>query len=94
MAQLKDGEMKPNRIDQHVGAQRARWRERRALEQKNLAERTGISRSIICRYESGESRAYGITLWRISKALDIPISYFFNGLPVEADTVQDNEVKE
>jgi transcriptional regulator with XRE-family HTH domain len=84
--------MRLNPIDEYVGAQITRWRVHRGLEQKDLADRAGINSSIICRYESGESRAYAITLWKISKALGIPVSYFFEGLPVEATGAPDHEV--
>ena len=80
--------MRLNPIDEYVGSQIARFRKKRGLEQKDLAELAGLDPSIICRYESGVSRAYAITLWKISGALDVPISEFFLGLPIDASTAK------
>ncbi len=67
-------------VDVHVGK---RVRQRRwmiGMTQQQLAEQVGIKFQQIQKYETGMNRISASRLWDISKALDVPISFFFEGL--------------
>ncbi|MDO5641383.1 MAG: helix-turn-helix transcriptional regulator [Paracoccus sp. (in: a-proteobacteria)] len=67
-------------VDVHVGT---RIRHRRWLigvTQQQLADQVGIKFQQIQKYETGANRVSASRLWDISKALDVQISFFFEGL--------------
>ena len=69
-----------NPVDLHVGK---RLRQRRCLlgmTQQQLANAVGIKFQQIQKYESGANRVSASRLWALSKALDVPVTYFFEGL--------------
>ncbi len=71
-------------VDVHVGK---RIRHRRwlvGMTQQQLAEKVGIKFQQIQKYETGANRVSASRLWDISEALDVPVSFFFEGLDVEA----------
>lgn len=89
----------PNAIDIHVGS---RIRQRRALAGMSLmelAERVGISYQQMQKYETGDNRVSASRLWHIAHLLDVPVSYFFEGLegrssmagPTRGDILTDKE---
>jgi len=72
-------------VDVHVGK---RIRHRRwlvGMTQQQLAEQVGIKFQQIQKYETGANRVSASRLWDISEALDVPVSFFFEGLDAEAD---------
>ncbi|MGV6848681.1 MAG: helix-turn-helix domain-containing protein [Marinibacterium sp.] len=82
-------------VDVHVGK---RVRHRRwliGMTQQQLAEKVGIKFQQIQKYETGANRVSASRLWDIADALDVPVSFFFEGLqdhaeaPVEADAEVD-----
>ena len=67
-------------VDVHVGQ---RVRQRRwmvGMTQQQLAEQVGIKFQQIQKYETGMNRVSASRLWDISEALEVPISFFFEGL--------------
>ncbi|MEH6402986.1 MAG: helix-turn-helix transcriptional regulator [Sneathiella sp.] len=73
-------EINPNKIDVYVGR---RVRMRRTLlgfSQVDLGELVGLTFQQIQKYEQGENRIGSSRLYDLSKALDVPIIYFFEGL--------------
>lgn len=75
-------------VDVHVGK---RIRHRRwliGMTQQQLAEQVGIKFQQIQKYETGANRVSASRLWDIAEALDVPVSFFFEGIeedaPVEA----------
>jgi transcriptional regulator with XRE-family HTH domain len=67
-------------IDHHVGA---RIRERRimlGLTQQQLAEMTGVTYQQAHKYEHGINRISAGRLYEFARALDVPITYFFEGV--------------
>jgi len=67
-------------VDVHVGS---RLRERRVslgMSQTVLAERLGLTFQQVQKYERGTNRLSASTLWRAADAVDVPISYFYDGL--------------
>jgi transcriptional regulator with XRE-family HTH domain len=72
---------KANRIDAHVGR---RLRERRVtagMSVRQLADLAGLSRRQIQKYELGIDRIGAGDLYRLARFFDVPVSYFFAGLP-------------
>lgn len=67
-------------VDVHVGK---RVRHRRwliGMTQQQLAEKVGIKFQQIQKYETGANRVSASRLWDIGEALDVPVSFFFEGL--------------
>ena len=70
-------------VDVHVGK---RIRHRRwlvGMTQQQLAERVGIKFQQIQKYETGANRVSASRLWDIADALDVTVSFFFEGLEAE-----------
>lgn len=76
----------PDPVDVHVGH---RLRQRRTLlgmSQEKLANAFGVSFQQIQKYERGANRISASRLHLLTNILDVPITYFFDGLPsVEHD---------
>lgn len=71
-------------IDRHVGA---RIRERRimlGLSQQQMADMIGVTYQQAHKYERGINRISAGRLYEITRVLNVPITYFFEGLD-EAD---------
>ena len=71
-------------VDVHVGK---RIRHRRwlvGMTQQQLAERVGIKFQQIQKYETGANRVSASRLWDIADALDVEVSFFFEGLENDA----------
>lgn len=73
-------------VDVHVGK---RIRHRRWIggtTQQQLAEQVGIKFQQIQKYETGMNRVSASRLWDIAHALGVPVSFFFEGLDLEAES--------
>lgn len=66
-----------------VGQQIKKARQSKSLSQKQLAEKVGISRMMISRYEVGYSEVPIEKLQRLAQILDKPVSFFFGEEQVE-----------
>lgn len=79
-------------VDVHVGK---RIRHRRwlvGMTQQQLAEQVGIKFQQIQKYETGANRVSASRLWDISDALDVSVSFFFDGLEEETGAVASDSV--
>jgi transcriptional regulator with XRE-family HTH domain len=72
-----------NPIDHHVGKRLRQRRRVLGLTQQKLAEDVNIRFQQIQKYESGANRISASRLWALARALDVPVSYFFEGLEGE-----------
>ena len=75
-------------VDIHVGK---RVRQRRwmiGMTQQQLAERVGIKFQQIQKYETGANRVSASRLWDIARVVDVPVSFFFEGLHARADMAE------
>jgi transcriptional regulator with XRE-family HTH domain len=54
------------------------------MTQQQLAEKVGIKFQQIQKYETGANRVSASRLWDIADALDVTVSFFFEGLDEEA----------
>jgi transcriptional regulator with XRE-family HTH domain len=83
MAKPKRGRSTATAIDDHVGG---RIRERRimlGLTQQQLAEMIGVSYQQAHKYERGVNRVAAGRLFEIARALNAPITYFYEGIGEE-----------
>ena len=79
-------------VDVHVGK---RIRHRRwlvGMTQQQLAEQVGIKFQQIQKYETGANRVSASRLWDISEALDVSVSFFFEGLNPSTNVAEGDAV--
>jgi len=69
-----------NEIDLHLGKRLRRRRRLLGLTQQQLAAAVGIRFQQIQKYECGANRISAARLWQLSEALEVPVSYFYDGL--------------
>ena len=72
-------------VDVHVGK---RIRHRRwlvGMTQQQLAEKVGIKFQQIQKYETGANRVSASRLWDIADSLEVPVSFFFEGIEAEGE---------
>jgi transcriptional regulator with XRE-family HTH domain len=67
-------------VDVHVGKRIRHRRWMIGVTQQQLAERVGIKFQQIQKYETGMNRVSASRLWDIAEALQVPVSFFFEGL--------------
>jgi len=53
------------------------------MTQQQLAEKVGIKFQQIQKYETGANRVSASRLWDIADALEVPVSFFFEGIEEE-----------
>ncbi len=69
-----------NPVDLHIGQRVRHRRWLLGMTQQQLAQAVGIRFQQIQKYESGANRISASRLWDLARALDMPISFFFEGL--------------
>ena len=78
-------------IDLYVGKRLRRRRRILGLTQTGLAEKVGIRFQQVHKYECGSNRVTASRLFEFSRALHVPVDYFFAGLEErERDKVGDD----
>lgn len=80
-------------IDAHVGG---RIRARRALlgmSQKDLGAKVALTFQQIQKYERGSNRIGSGRLFEFSKILGVPVSYFFDDMPSDIQTMAEKGAK-
>ncbi len=81
----------PHPVDVHVGRRIRQARMVKGQTQQRLGERLGISFQQIQKYENGANRVGCSRLWEISQILDLPVSFFFEGVEDVAAGKHDND---
>ena len=61
------------------------WRNQRGLTQQDLADATGLSRTIICRYETGARRIHLDALSALAAALGLRAGHLLDEPPPPPD---------
>lgn len=69
-------------VDAHVGKRIRLRRNVLRLSQEKLGEQLGVTFQQIQKYEKGINRVGASRLQALSEALNVPIPYFFEGLPL------------
>jgi len=73
-------------VDVHVGKRIRHRRWMVGVTQQQLADKVGIKFQQIQKYETGMNRVSASRLWDIADALDVSVSFFFEGLSGEDPT--------
>ena len=73
----------PNPIDIHVGKRVRLRRTLLGMSQEKLGKAINLTFQQVQKYERGTNRIGSSRLYQLSQVLDIPVSYFFDGLPSE-----------
>ena len=76
------------RIDQHVGERIRARRTELGLTQEQLAEALSVSYQQVQKYETGANRISAGRIFELARKLRVDVSYFFEGLPLDAPTEQ------
>ena len=82
---MKKSTSRTQDIDHYVGT---RIRERRimlGLTQQQLADLIGVTYQQAHKYERGINRVSAGRLFEMSKVLNVPVTYFFDGLDAETE---------
>jgi len=67
-------------VDVHVGKRLKQIRTLRRMSQTDVAKRLNLSFQQIQKYEIGSNRVAASRLFELSRILDVPTSYFFEGI--------------
>ncbi|NNE52364.1 MAG: helix-turn-helix transcriptional regulator [Sulfitobacter sp.] len=67
-------------VDAHVGRKLKQIRTLRRMSQTDVARKLNLSFQQIQKYEIGSNRIAASRLFELSETLDVPPSYFFEGL--------------
>ena len=67
-------------VDVHVGKKLKQIRTLRRMSQTDVAKRLNLSFQQIQKYEIGSNRIAASRLFELSRILDVPTSYFFEGI--------------
>lgn len=66
-------------IDVHVGQRLKQRRTMAGLSQEKLGTAVGVSFQMVQKYENGSCWVGASRLMKVAKALDVPVSWFFDG---------------
>lgn len=80
---MSHGSLDTTKIDQRIGQRLKKYRILRNMSQTTLGIEIGVSYQQIFKYENGQDRISASRLFLISRALDIPITFFYEGLPTK-----------
>ncbi|MEM8538579.1 MAG: helix-turn-helix transcriptional regulator, partial [Pseudomonadota bacterium] len=79
-----------HRVDVHVGKKLKQIRTLRKLSQTDVARRLGLSFQQIQKYEIGANRIAASRLFELAEILDVPPSFFFDGLAHAGSTTSED----
>ncbi len=80
----KAGASKPSPVDVHVGSRVRLRRTLLGLSQEKLGKAVSLTFQQIQKYERGANRIGSSRLFHLAQILDVPISFFFEGLEENA----------
>ena len=87
---LADGGANP--IDLHVGKRLKRARLARGMSQERLAAEMNITFQQVQKYEKGLNRIGASRLWDLAQVLNVPISYFYEGMSEETQGMSPRKI--
>jgi len=73
----------PRPVDVHVGARVRLRRTLLGMSQEKLGEAVGLTFQQIQKYERGTNRIGASRLHQFAQVLDVPVSFFFDDMPIE-----------
>lgn len=71
----------PNPVDVHVGSRLRLRRTLLGMSQEKLGEVLGLTFQQIQKYERGANRVSASRMYDLSRALGVPVSFFFDAMP-------------
>jgi transcriptional regulator with XRE-family HTH domain len=81
-------------IDIHLGKRLRRRRRLLGLTQQQLADACGVRFQQIQKYECAANRMSAARIWQLAEVLEVPVSYFYEGLGAERDSPGPGEGRE
>lgn len=75
----------PDPIDVHVGQRLRLRRNLLGVSQQKLGDAVGLTFQQIQKYERGANRMGASRLYQFSRILDVPVSFFFEDIPVDIE---------
>jgi len=69
----------PSAIDVHVGTRIRLRRQVMKMSQEKLGDQLGVTFQQVQKYERGANRVGASRLWEMSKVLEVPVNFFFDG---------------
>lgn len=92
--------MDKDELDRLIGRRIRIARQFRKLSQTDLGEAVGVTFQQVQKYESGANRVSASRLFRVAKALEVDIKYFFNedanelgDLSSNRNSIEENDVR-
>lgn len=73
-------------IDLHIGRRLRRRRRLLSLTQQQLGDRLDIRFQQVQKYECGANRISAARLWQLATALEVEVSYFYDGYEEGAES--------
>lgn len=70
----------PNTVDKHVGSRVRLRRQLLNMSQERLGEELGVTFQQVQKYERGANRIGAGRLWLLARVLDVPVSFFYEGI--------------
>ena len=67
-------------VNIHVGRRVRHCRWMQGMTQQQLGDKVGVKFQQIHKYETGTNRISASRMWGIAAALDVPVTFFFDGL--------------
>lgn len=80
---------RPHPIDVTVGSPITSLRLAKGMTQTDLATLIGVSFQQVQKYERGSNRVSASRLWRTAEALDVPMTYFFDGVTTDTGALRE-----
>ena len=74
-------------IDRHIGDRLKQLRQQEGISAAALAEAIDSTQQQISRYENGQNKLGAAQLYRIDLSLDVPVSWFFKGIDLKAESI-------
>jgi hypothetical protein len=78
------GNKRTNEIDRYIGARLRQWRRIANVDTAQLCKKLNITYQQLQKYEKGINRISASCLYRISREMRVPVSYFYDDPPVIA----------
>ncbi|MBY6266571.1 XRE family transcriptional regulator (plasmid) [Azospirillum sp. 412522] len=83
--QAKDEIAEATTVDRYVGSRIRLRRTLLGMTQTALGQAVGLTFQQIQKYEKGANRVSASRLWQFGATLDVPVSFFFDGLADQGD---------
>jgi transcriptional regulator with XRE-family HTH domain len=80
----------PNPIDKHVGSRVRMRRMMMGMSQEKLGDAIGLTFQQVQKYEKGTNRIGASRLQQISQTLQVPVAFFFEGVPPSPGSAAEN----